>query len=129
MASARIAMAGLVPLCEKIIEEALARRPELQRVEKWTSLSSLYRLGPPELPEILLIPLARPPLPEALRVLLAAAPGLRIVALNDDCSAATVFEVREQRYVHLDRKADDLCELIFRSTSGPLAMDPPMSHH
>jgi len=112
MPSARIAFAGLSPLCEQILRVGLARRPDIELVTPWTRLSSL---GPPDAagpPETLLIELQRPDLPPALRALLSAASRLRIAALSPDARSITVFQLLEQRTVLLHCSAEDLCSVL-----------------
>lgn len=107
----RIAFAGLSPLCERIVRDAIERRPGIELVKPWTELPSLScRNG--ETPEMLVVELKESALPPALRVLLSTAPELRIIALSPDAHRATLFRVHEQRTVLFDGLAEDLCSLI-----------------
>jgi hypothetical protein len=126
MATARIAAAGLDPICRDIVWQALDQRPDIERVHAWTEFSSLNGCGLPHIPEILLIPLRQPSLPDAMRVLLAAAPGLCVVALDPTCSSATIFRLEETREMYLERRAQDLCELLV-PREGLGRVDPRMN--
>jgi len=112
MPSARIAFAGLSPLCEQILRAGLARRPDIELVTPWTRLSSLGTPDGATAPETLLIELERPHLPPALRALLSAAASLRIVALSPDARSATVFRLVEERTFLFDCEAQDLCSVL-----------------
>lgn len=113
MAFTRVAFAGLSPLLERIIREALARSDRFEVVEPWTSLDALNAsaaLG--REPEILFIELADARLPTAVRAMQAAAVRLRIVALSGDASWARVFDLREHQIVMIRCLADDLCDAM-----------------
>lgn len=99
-------------MCEAILRAALARRPDIQVVSPWTSLSSLGGHNGLELSEILVIELERGELPRALRSLLFAASRLRILALSSDGRSATVFRVLSQKKTLVDCSAADLCALL-----------------
>lgn len=116
----RVAFAGLSPLREDIVRDALARAGNFQVVEPWTSLPALGdRHGTADEVDILFIELAEARLPVALRSILAAASGLRIVALSVDARWARVFEVREQETVIMKCVADDLCAAISTASRTP----------
>lgn len=112
LTSARIAFAGLSPLCEEILCAALARRPDIERVAPWTQLPALSAGAPDAAREMLVVELERPLLPGALRTLLAAAPQLRIIALSSDARSATIFGLVEQRTVLFDCSAEQLCSAL-----------------
>jgi hypothetical protein len=95
MSMMRVAFAGLSPLREDIVRDALARAGNFQVVEPWTSLHG------------------------AVRAMLAAASGLRIVALSVDASWARVFELREHQTVIMKCVADDLCAAISAASRPP----------
>lgn len=117
MAMTRVAFAGLSPLREGIVREALGRAGSFQVVEPWTSLSALRAPAGAEGDEdILFIELADARLPAALRAMLAAASRLRIIGLSVDAAWATVFELREHQTVMLQCVADDLCTAIVSAT-------------
>jgi hypothetical protein len=109
MPTTRVAFAGLSPLSERIVRQALARDARFLVVEPWTELPSLdaaaTALGDAD---ILFVELAETRLPAALRALQAAAPRLRIVALAVDASWARVFELREHQVVMRQCVAEDL---------------------
>ena len=114
MATMRVAFAGLSPLRERIVTEALARAGDFEVVEPWTSLDALRRAGSrDEWPqEVLFIELAGARLPGALRAMLAAATRLKIIALSMDATHATVYELREHRSEMLRFVADDVCAAL-----------------
>jgi len=113
MALTRVAFAGLSPLREGIVRDALRRAGNFQVVEPWTSLAALRpRPEAEEGTDILFIELAEARLPAALRAMLANASRLRIVGLSVDAAWATVFELREHQTVLLQCVADDLCAAI-----------------
>jgi hypothetical protein len=113
----RVAFAGLSPLREDIVREALARAGDVEVVVPWTSLAALRPGGAPrDASEILFVELAGAGLPDALRAMLAGASRLRIVALSVDAASATVFEMREHRTVLMRCIADDLCSAIIAAT-------------
>ncbi|HSN20183.1 MAG TPA: hypothetical protein VLS49_05875 [Usitatibacter sp.] len=113
MPTTRVAFAGLSPLSERIVREALSRSGRFQVVEPWTSLRALQLAGGGEdNAEILFIELADARLPAAVRAMQAAAVRLRIVALSVDATWARVFELREQQTVMTQYVADDLCAAI-----------------
>ena len=120
MAITRVAFAGLSPLSEHIVREALIRSARFQVVEPWTTLEALH-LGaaPGGEPDILFIELAQPRLPAAVHAMLAAASRLRIVALAVDATWARVFEVREHQMVMVQCNADDLCDAIASGAGAP----------
>ena len=108
-----VAFAGLSPLREGIVREALDRAGNFQVVEPWTSLAALRpRADSEEGTDILFIELADARLPGALRAMLAAASRLRIIGLSVDAAWASVFELREHQTVLLQCVADDLCAAI-----------------
>jgi hypothetical protein len=120
MSMMRVAFAGLSPLREDIVRDALARAGNFQVVEPWTSLHALGRQGgADEEVDILFIELAEAGLPGAVRAMLAAASGLRIVALSVDASWARVFELREHQTVIMKCVADDLCAAISAASRPP----------
>lgn len=106
--TARVAFAGLSPLCEGILRNALAKRCDIDLVEPWTRLSSVSASNSAAQPEILFLELDRHSLTAPLRAMLAAATGLRIIALSSDGRAATVFAMQEQRTVLQEKSAEDL---------------------
>lgn len=109
----RVAFAGLSPLSERIVREALARAGRFEVIEPWTSLDALrIGSGTEDRPEILFLELADVRLPAAVRAMQAAATRLRIVALSIDATWARVFELREQQTVMTQYVADDLCAAI-----------------
>lgn len=108
MYTARVAFAGLSPLCEEILLAGLRERPDIEMVTPWTRLPSLDGGAPGEPPEFLFVELGDPELPPALRVLLVAAEPLRIVGLSADARTATLFTIREQRTVLFDYSAAEL---------------------
>ena len=109
----RVAFAGLSPLREDIVREALSRARQFEVVTPWTGLAALRsRPAPDDATDILFVELAEARLPEALRAMLAAAPGLRIIGLSVDAGWARVFELREHQTVLLRCVADDLCRAI-----------------
>lgn len=120
MAITRVAFAGLSPLSERIVREALMRSARFQVVEPWTTLEALHSgAAPGGEPDILFIELAEPRLPLAVHAMLAAASRLRIVALAVDATWARVFEVREHQMVMMQCVADDLCEAIVGGARTP----------
>jgi hypothetical protein len=108
MHTARIAMAGLSPLCQEILLAGMRERPDIELVAPWTSLPSLAGGAPPEAPEFLFVELRGTELPPALRVLLVAAEPLRVVGLSPDARRATVFTIKEQHTVLFDYSAAEL---------------------
>lgn len=113
MAITRVAFAGVSPLREHIVREALGRAGEYEVVVPWTSLAALRaRAVDGDAADILFVELADARLPEALRAMLAGASGLRIIGLSVDAGWATVFELREHQTVLLRCVADDLCAAI-----------------
>lgn len=119
----RVAFAGLSPLRESIVTDALGRSGEFQVVAPWTSLDALCRQGSgDDCTDILFIELADARLPSALRAMLAAASRLRIIALSPDATRATLFELREHQTVMQQCVADDLCAAI-------VAAAPPEAAH
>lgn len=113
MPMTRVAFAGLPPLRERIVTEALGRSQDVQVVAPWTSLGALRApAGADATNDILFIELAESRLPEALRAMLAAASRLRIIALSLDARRATVYEVREHQTIMLQCVGDDLCAAI-----------------
>jgi hypothetical protein len=100
-ANTRIAFAGLSPLCEEVLRAGLATRPDIELVFPWTKLSLLAADGSSGATEVLFVELDGPELPTALRMLLAAAKPLRIVALTADASKATLFTLQERRTILL----------------------------
>jgi hypothetical protein len=120
MPTTRVAFAGLSPLSERIVRQALAHDPRFSVVEPWTSLPALDAALPdPGDADILFIELAQPRLPAAVRAMQAAAARLRIVALAVDGTWARVFELREHQVVMMKYVAEDLCAAI--ATSPALA--------
>ena len=116
--NARVAFAGLSPLCERILRGALLQRNDVHLVEPWTRLSSMSAGNSAGAAEILFLELDRHLLTPPLRALLAAATGLRIIALSPDGRAATVFGMLEQRTVLQEQSAEELCDLFdFRARS------------
>jgi hypothetical protein len=112
----RVAFAGLSPLCERIVTEALSRAGDFEVVEPWTSLDALRRQTPREDSEnVLFIELAGVRLPGALRAMLASATRLKIIALSMDATCATVYELREHRTEMLRFVADDICAALAAS--------------
>lgn len=118
----RVAFAGLSPLRESIVTDALGRSGDFQVVAPWTSLEALWRQGGEDCTDILFIELADARLPSALRAMLAAASRLRIIALSPDATRATLFELREHQTVMQQCVADDLCAAI-------VAAAPPEAAH
>ena len=109
----RVAFAGLAPLREDIVREALGRSGSFEVVEPWTSLDALSRRGHAgDGVDILFIELADGRLPTAMRAMLAAAPRLRLVALSVDATWARIFELREHQTLMMQCVADDLCAAI-----------------
>jgi hypothetical protein len=114
--TARIAFAGLSPLCEDILQAALRDRPDIEFVQPWTLLPSLAGKGRHDLRELLFVELLDNELPSSLRVLLIAAEPLKIVGLSPDARSATMFTISEQRTVLLDYSAGELWNSV---TSPP----------
>ncbi|MBL0140577.1 MAG: hypothetical protein IPP91_00530 [Betaproteobacteria bacterium] len=117
MSMTRVAFAGLSPLREGIVRDALGRAGKFQVVEPWTSLSALHQGGQrgaqgEEGTDILFVELEEAHLPGALRAMLAGTSRLRIIGLSVDAAWATVFELREHQTVLLQCVADDLCAAI-----------------
>ena len=117
MQTARIAFAGLSPLCEDILQAALRDRPDIEFVQPWTQLPALAGKGQSDMRELLFVELIGNELPASLRVLLIAAEPLKIVGLSSDARSATMFTIREQRTVLLDYSAGELWSSV---TSSPL---------
>ena len=121
MTTTRVAFAGLSPLREHIVREALARAGPYEVVAPWTSLAALGpRPGGDESPDILFLELSVPRLPDALRGMLAGASHLRIVGLAVDAGWAAVFEMRERHTMLLRCVADDLCTALGAATDDGL---------
>lgn len=121
MPTTRIAFAGLSPLSERIVREALARDGRFQVVEPWTRLASLDAAATDTKDaEILFIELAVPRLPVAVRAMQAAAARLRIVAISVDATWVRIFEMREHQMLMMQCVAEDLCDVI-RSPSAAAA--------
>lgn len=117
MPMTRVAFAGLSPLREDIVRQALGRSGDFQVVEPWTSLRALRRPpGGDDEVDVLFIELAEARLPSAVRAMLAAASRLRIVALSVDATWARVFELREHQTVMMKCVPDDLCTAIVAAT-------------
>jgi hypothetical protein len=91
---------------------ALTQRDDVDLVEPWTKLSSMRAGNVAGTPEVLFVELDRHVLTPPLRALLAAATGLRIIALSPDGSAATVFGMIEQRTSLAQLSADELVDLF-----------------
>lgn len=109
----RVAFAGLSPLREGIVRDALGRAGNFQVVEPWTSLGSLRGAGAADDETcILFIELAEARLPVALHSMLAAASRMRIIALSVDATWARIFELHEHQTVMMHCVADDLCSAI-----------------
>jgi hypothetical protein len=106
--SARIAFAGLSPLCEEILRAALLRRPDIELVAPWTRLCALASDDSEVARELLVVELDQPVLPPALRAMLAAAQRLRVIALTPDARSATIFGLVESRTVLFDCSAERL---------------------
>jgi hypothetical protein len=122
MSMTRVAFAGLSPLREDIVREALGRAGHFEVVEPWTSLRALRRQGGDEEEvDILFIELVEARLPSAVRAMLAAASRLRIVGLSVDATWARVFELREHETVMMKCVADDLCAAISTARGAPRA--------
>jgi len=121
MPMTRVAFAGLPPLREGIVRDALGRAGNFQVVEPWTSLGALRRQngGEGEI-DILFIELADTWLPTAVRAMLAAASELRIVALSVDATWAAIFELREHQTMMTSCVADDLCAAIGAATDDEM---------
>ena len=96
---ARVALAGLSPLCEEVLRAGLLERPDIALISPWTELPLLAGLPSDGVLELLFIELMDEQLPSALRVLLAAANPLRIVAMAADATRATLFTVHERRTI------------------------------
>jgi hypothetical protein len=109
---ARVAFAGLSPLCERILRGALSQREDVDLVEPWTRLASVNASNSAGTPEILFLELDRHQLTPPLRAMLATAAGLRIIALSPDGREATVFALHEQRSILQERSADEICDLF-----------------
>ena len=113
MPTIRVAFAGLSPLRERIVTEALGRAGDYEIVEPWTSLGALRRRDAREdAQDVLFIELADARLPGALRAMLAAASRLKIIALSVDATRATVFELSEHQTVMTGFVADDVCAAL-----------------
>lgn len=112
MPTARIAFAGLSPLCEDILRAALRERSDIELVEPWTQLPSLASETSPGMAELLFVELDGTDLPPALRVLVVAADPLKIVGLSPDARSATLFSIREQRTVLVDYSAGSLWRTV-----------------
>lgn len=112
MRTARVAFAGLSPLCEGIFRAALARRPSVMFVSPWAHLPSLGPGSSPDTSEILVIELEGRTLPRSLHALLGAAPGLCIVGLSADARSASIFSLRESHTICFDCSADQLCRAL-----------------
>jgi hypothetical protein len=112
---ARIAFAGLFPLCEEILRAALRQRKDIELVEPWTELPSINSDSIPGVPELLFVQLNSEELPQALRVLVAAAEPLRIVGLSTDARVATLFSIHERRTVMLDYAPGRLWDAVIRA--------------
>jgi len=110
--SARIAFAGLSPLCEDILKAALRERSDVELIAPWTKLPSLSGAGVLGPAELLFVELDGRDLPPALRLLVVAAEPLRIVGLSSDARSATVFSLRERRTVMFDYSAARLWEVV-----------------
>lgn len=107
----RIAFAGLSRLCEDVLRAGLEDRPDLELIEPWTQLLALSDPASRRDTNVLFIELIVDELPHALRMLLAAAPALRIVGLAPDASQATVFTLHERRTIAFGPTADRLWRL------------------
>lgn len=117
----RVAFAGVSPLREDIVREALGRAGDFEVVVPWTSLAALRpRSGHEDHPDILFVELADARLPEAMRAMLAGASRLRIIGLSVDAAWAMVFEMREHQTVLLRCVADDLCAAIGAATDDEM---------
>jgi hypothetical protein len=112
--SARIAFAGLTSLCEDIMRSALRERPDIEFVSPWTQLPSLTGNHRSRTPELLFVELVGTSLPHALRLLLAAAEPLKIVALSPDARQATLFSIKETRTILFEHSPAEL----WRAASG-----------
>ncbi len=108
MQTARVAFAGLSPLCEDILQAALRHRPDIEFVHPWTQLPALAGKTQSDLRELLFVELLGNELPASLRMLLIAAEPLKIVGLSPDARSATLFTISEQRTVLLDYSAGEL---------------------
>jgi hypothetical protein len=113
--TARIAFAGLSPMCEDILQAALRGRPDIELIAPWTRLPALAGKGDSDLRELLFVELIGTELPASLRVLLVASEPLKIVALSPDARSATLFSIHEQRTVLLDYSAGELWSSVARS--------------
>jgi hypothetical protein len=116
MATTRVAFAGLSPLCERIVREALARDGRFEVVEPWTSLPALDLAAAHEAGDILFLELTQGHLPAAVRAMQAAA-RLRIVALSLDASRASVFELLEHEMAIPRCMAREICDAISHQAS------------
>ena len=112
MPTLRVSFAGLSPISERIVRQALARDGRFQVVEPWTALPTLGAAALEAGGDILFIELVQPALPSAMRAMLAAATRLRIVAIAVDATWVRIFELREHQMVMTRCVADDLCEAI-----------------
>ncbi len=112
MPTARVAFAGLSPLCEDILQAALRGRQDIEVVAPWTQLPTLAGRCGTDARELLFIELAGADLPASLRVLLVAAKPLTIVGLSPDARSATLFSLREQRTVLLNCSAGELWQSV-----------------
>jgi hypothetical protein len=110
--TARIAFAGLSPLCEDILQAALRGRPDIEFVEPWTRLPALAGKGQSDMRELLFVELIGDELPSSLRVMLIAAEPLKIVGLSPDARSATMFTITEQRTVLLEYSAGELWDSV-----------------
>ena len=95
----RVAFAGLSKICEEILRDGLAQRPDIELISPWTQLPLLGGDGTLGLAELLFVELETDELPPALRVLMIAAEPLKIVGITKDASRATLFTLHEQRTV------------------------------
>jgi hypothetical protein len=111
MAITRVAFAGLSPLCERIVRDALARDGRFQVIEPWTSLPALDLGAAHDAGDILFLELSHGHLPAAVRAMQAAA-RLRIVALSLDASHARLFELREHEVAMPRCMAREICDAI-----------------
>jgi hypothetical protein len=114
--TARVAFAGLSPLCEDILQAALRDRPDIEFVRPWTRLPALTGRVQSDIRELLFVELIGDELPASLRVLLIAAEPLKIVGLSPDARSATMFTITEKRTVLLEYSAGALWDSV---TSPP----------
>jgi hypothetical protein len=110
--TARIAFAGLSPLCEDILQAALRDRPDIEFVQPWTQLPALTGCAQSDIRELLFVELIGDELPSSLRVLLIAAEPLKIVGLSPDARSATMFTITEQRTVLSEYSAGELWDSV-----------------